>query len=228
MNRATDGMAEAKRALRRAMRARRDASSTDENHRADLVIAEQVLALRLEPRDRPIAIYMARPGEVDTRPMIDEWRSQGRSLALPAWHPDAATYRLAGFGPGTALRTGRLGIPEPAHPEAIGDAGCAAIIVPGLAFDRTGARLGQGGGHYDRMLAATRGLRIGVAFAWQLVDAVPATSRDIRVDLVVHDGGIVAPEDAASRRPPNLFPTNRTLNIHNGDVPAASSLERRN
>jgi 5-formyltetrahydrofolate cyclo-ligase len=85
-----------------------------------------------------------------------------------------------------ALVRGRYGIPappdaRPAVPLAAGD----VIVVPALALDAAGRRLGRGGGHYDRALAAVSGpLLVGVGYDWQLVGEVPAGPEDRRVDMV--------------------------------------------
>ncbi len=93
-----------------------------------------------------------------------------------------------------ALVTGACGAREPVADAATrlapGDADM--ILVPGLAFDRAGRRLGRGGGYYDRLLAdpALRARRVGVCFACQFVDAVPVEGHDARVDCVVTERGI--------------------------------------
>ena len=65
------------------------------------------------------------------------------------------------------------------------------ILVPGLAFDKSGARLGRGRGFYDRFLAGITGFRVGVCFDWQLVESVPVEAHDIRMDAVVTPSQII-------------------------------------
>jgi 5-formyltetrahydrofolate cyclo-ligase len=101
---------------------------------------------------------------------------------------------LARLAPAAALAPGRHGIPEPVapdwtHPEII-----ELAIIPGLAFDRRGDRLGHGAGHYDRLLAQAplkSALKIGLAFAFQLREFVPATARDVAMDGVVTEAEII-------------------------------------
>ncbi|MCA9516375.1 MAG: hypothetical protein KC635_15645 [Myxococcales bacterium] len=75
-------------------------------------------------------------------------------------------------------------------------AALAALVVPGLAFDAAGGRLGQGGGFYDRLLGglATRPRLVGLAFAAQVVPSVPREAHDVLMDTVVTEGGPLAQE----------------------------------
>lgn len=98
------------------------------------------------------------------------------------------------------LTTGRFGIREPdpdAAVQVLPDEG-DTILVPGLAFDRRGGRLGRGGGFYDRFLERwPNAFRVGVAFSSQLIESVPCEAHDVRVDAVVTEDGWI---DARSNR----------------------------
>jgi 5-formyltetrahydrofolate cyclo-ligase len=111
----------------------------------------------------------------------------GHACSLPeVAGPDKALVFRA-WKPGDRLLTGRLGEPKPdsAAPELFPD----VLLVPLLSFDRDGFRLGYGGGHYDRTLAALRNadgiLAVGLAYAAQEVDTVPRDGHDARLDWVV-------------------------------------------
>jgi 5-formyltetrahydrofolate cyclo-ligase len=97
------------------------------------------------------------------------------------------------------LQPGYRGIPEPTGP-VVDLAVIECAIVPGVAFDLDGGRLGRGGGHYDRLLAAlpTTCLRIGLAFSCQIVPRVPMDTHDQAVDVVVSDR---AYHETGARRP---------------------------
>ena len=88
----------------------------------------------------------------------------------------------------TAWRPGPLGVPEPRRADWVDLDAVDVIILPGVAFDPQGGRLGHGGGHIDRLLAggAGQGLyKIGLAFACQFVDRVPCDAHDVHMDLVI-------------------------------------------
>jgi 5-formyltetrahydrofolate cyclo-ligase len=99
-----------------------------------------------------------------------------RALALHLAAPDA-------------LRPGHFGIAEPpADAKTIAPEELDWIVLPGLAFDRAGGRVGFGKGYYDALCAlAPRALRIGVAYPWQVVPEVPAAPHDQRLDLIIAD-----------------------------------------
>jgi len=96
----------------------------------------------------------------------------------------------------TTAEVGAFGIPEPRDDAARlfepGMAGRTAVIVPGLAFDARGGRLGRGGGYYDRFLGRAsmqRAIKIGVCWELQLIEAVPTESHDVVMDWVCHERG---------------------------------------
>jgi len=140
-----------------------------------------------------VAMYKAIPGELDTDALARRAWSEGKVVLLPAVVDRGLVFRR--WREGDALVRGGLGVraPSPARPVVpIGEA--SLVFVPGLAFDRRGGRLGRGAGYYDRALAglgasAASTPVVGLGFALQLVDDVPMTPLDVRLDAVVTDEG---------------------------------------
>ncbi|WP_344466418.1 5-formyltetrahydrofolate cyclo-ligase [Kitasatospora kazusensis] len=146
---------------------------------------------------RTVAAYVSVGSEPGTRPLLDALRERGVRVLLPVLLPDNdldwAEYRGAGelapAGRGLLEPTGpRLG------PEAV--TGAALVLLPGLAVDRRGLRLGRGGGSYDRVLArlAAAGARPVLAtllYPHELLDAVPAEPHDLPVDAAVTPSGVI-------------------------------------
>ena len=145
------------------------------------------------PRARRIALYAALPDEVPTRPLFDALRELHASLLFPRVEREIALV-FASVAEWSDLRPGRYGVLEPpASAAAIEPAEGDLVLVPGVAFDRTGNRLGRGLGFYDRAFpgAAPRPpLLIGVAYAIQLLDAVPHGDLDRRMDAVVTESAL--------------------------------------
>jgi 5-formyltetrahydrofolate cyclo-ligase len=138
---------------------------------------------------RHVAAYLSLPEEIDTAPLIALLRRQRCVLYVPKL---AGAGRLRFMRLDTAMRRNRYGIAEPVaggRPPRLD-----LIVLPLVAFDEAGRRLGMGGGYYDRLLARPRPwrrpLRIGLAFAAQQVAAVPANARDARLDAVVTERGL--------------------------------------
>lgn len=116
----------------------------------------------------------------------------GWDVALPRTEAGGlAFHRVTDF---STLAKGRLGAREPAGGEVIAPSAANVILVPGVAFDRDGARLGRGGGYYDRLLASVpaSARRIGVCFACQIVERVPVEPHDVALDEIVTEDGWVA------------------------------------
>lgn len=146
-----------------------------------------------------VALLRARPGTIVASylPMVDEAdpgrltaaaASQGHPVALPHVTDRQAPMRFLRWSPGEPVETGRYGLRQPRAdaPELSPD----IILTPLVAFDRQGARLGQGAGYYDRAFAAEpAALRIGVAWAMQQVEALPVDPWDISLHAVITEQG---------------------------------------
>jgi 5-formyltetrahydrofolate cyclo-ligase len=177
----------AKPSVRQAALSRRDEMPEAARRTASVEIARGALALITERGSAlTVALYAAKGSEVDTGELATALTGAGHHVVYPRVDRLA---RVLEFHVASAseLTPGRFGLREPTAslPRAALDA-IDVFIVPGLAFDRTGGRIGWGRGHYDATLAAApNALRVGVAFARQLVEQVPHDVHDIRLHAVV-------------------------------------------
>lgn len=180
-----------KESLRERMRAVRAGLSDDlraEHHRA---MAAELLTLAEARSASYVGIYAATGSEADPSSFIEEWQGRGGRFAWPRVQGDELRFHLS-EGEG-ALNPGFRGIHEPSDssPESALET-LDLLIVPGLAFDQEGRRLGAGGGFYDQLLSAPlRPFTVGLAYACQLVDDIPWAPHDQRVDCVLTENGIV-------------------------------------
>lgn len=142
---------------------------------------------------RTVALYAAIRGEVGTDRIRDGYLAGGTHLFYPRVAPDGKLSFFPHRG-GDGWEWGRFGIREPiVEPGEAGTRdGFDLVVVPGMAFDPAGRRLGKGYGYYDRFLAELAGRvdTVGLAFSWQLVPEVPAEPWDVPVDVVVTDEGV--------------------------------------
>ncbi len=128
-----------------------------------------------------VAGFWPLPGEIDTRPLLQALAARGNPVCLPQTPPRGQPLRFHAWQPGAPLLPGRFGTVGPDGPALVPE----VVLVPLLAFDRTGARLGYGGGYYDRTLAALPGRpAIGCAFAAQEVSRVPVEPTDRRLQAI--------------------------------------------
>ena len=171
---------------------RRDA--LDDRERRSAAICALVAASPSYVAARAIHCYLPMRSEVDTRPLIADALARGKRVAVPIVVPKAADLAhawLESLNPG-ALTPGVFGTfnPRDLRPAAPGEWDLA--IVPLLAFDRRGYRLGYGKGYYDRLLATCPVTTIGVGFTDQEVDALPIEAHDIALDWIITEREIIA------------------------------------
>ncbi len=150
-------------------------------------LAEHVLA-RCPPRPGEVwAGFWPMGSEIDIRPLLHELAARV-SVCLPVTPPRGHPLTFRRWRPGDALTPGPLGTQQPVGDPVIP----GVLLVPLLAWDQAGRRLGYGGGYYDRTIAAARGIRtIGCAFAAQEVDIVPTDPHDARLDAIATERGVV-------------------------------------
>ena len=159
----------------------------DDRERRSTAISALVLASPSYAAARAIHCYLPMRSEVDTRPLIADALAHGKRVAVPIVVPKAAELAHAWLDSlaADALTPGAFGTfnPRDLRPAAPGD--WELVIVPLLAFDRRGYRLGYGKGYYDRLLAGSPITSIGVAFAAQEIDMLPAEAHDIALDWII-------------------------------------------
>jgi 5-formyltetrahydrofolate cyclo-ligase len=126
--------------------------------------------------------------EIDIRPLLLALHQRGHQIALPVTPRRGEALTFRGWQPGDAMVPERFGTMRPVGEILVPD----MLLIPLLAFDSFGCRLGYGGGFYDRTLVGLPGrFRLGCAFAAQQVDAVPVGPYDIRLDAVATERGII-------------------------------------
>lgn len=134
-----------------------------------------------------ILFFAPLPDELDLWPVLEETLAEGKVVALPCFDADNQFYKPRRINNlHVELVSGRFGIREPApHCIEIPLDDVDLVLVPGVAFDLRGHRLGRGQGFYDRLLANFSGKKIGIAFDEQLVDTIPVEKQDVRMDCIL-------------------------------------------
>lgn len=180
-----------KQRLRAAMRARRMAIPLASREAGAMCLARQGLACLEQAPAGCLSGYLAIAGELDPLTLMERCRAAGAALALPVVVGKGAPLVFRAWTSGDPLAGRAWGIREPIEsaPELVPD----LLLVPLLAVDRAGWRLGYGGGFYDRTIRALRAWKpivaIGIAFDEQIVDAVPHSVYDERLDWVLTPSG---------------------------------------
>jgi len=169
-----------------------DHQPPDQRQAAGLAVAERGLPVEVVP-GTVVSGFSPMKSEISPLPLLRRLADAGASLALPAVTGRGQPLVMRAWSFGAPLVPGVWGIREP--PADAPELNPDILIVPLLAFDRRGYRLGYGGGYYDRTIARLRTMKpviaVGIAFSAQQIEEVPTTPRDERLDLVLTEGGII-------------------------------------
>lgn len=152
-------------------------------------LGERALGLPELAAPKVVAAFVAIRGEVNLAPMLAELRARGATIALPRVDREAQAIVLHAHAHGDPLEESGFGVPEPAPdapPVALGEVDL--VLVPGLAFDPRGYRIGYGKGYYDQLLPTLpNAFRLAVGYDFQLVAEVPELPHDVPVNAIVTD-----------------------------------------
>ncbi|MEO6471003.1 MAG: 5-formyltetrahydrofolate cyclo-ligase, partial [Aeromicrobium sp.] len=171
--------------------ARRRSLDAGERELAAEAIAAHVMAQPVINSSSRIAVYVSMPSEPGTGPAIDGLMARGIEVIVPVSLADG-TLDWVIYSPDAKQVTTSLGIAEPEGERLGGDALLTAglVIVPALAVDARGHRLGRGAGYYDRALAGTPALRCALLFAGEIVEELPHEPHDVPVNMVITPTGL--------------------------------------
>lgn len=172
------------------MRARCLAVDSETARRAGQAVAGHLAASAEYGRCRSIVAYAELPGELPLGGVVERARADGKAVLWPRLRPDGGL-DFAPCARVEELVAGRYGVREPPLATPAVSAGPdVLLLVPGLAFDAAGGRVGRGGGAWDRALAESRGaIALGVGYGFQVVSAVPREAHDRSVDALLTERG---------------------------------------
>ena len=185
----------AKAALRKAMAARRRGLDPARARMDSEASVQAILELQAFRTARVVCCYLATPGEVETDAILACAWAGGKTVLVPVFASERGDYGLCELAADTPLATGAWGIREPVVRRWLPAASVDLAVVPGVAFDASGGRLGRGRGYYDRLLLSVRPdtVKVGLAFAFQIVASVPAGEHDVRMDVVAAGSVVYRP-----------------------------------
>lgn len=157
-------------------------------------ILRQLLAMPIFRKAIRVAAYLSLPTELPMGGLIRFCYGQGQSVSVPAWRQAEHDYAFAALDPAAHLTLGPMRVMEPEAKRWTPTESVDVFLVPGLAFDARGGRLGRGKGFYDRLLGSARpdSIRIGICCEWQVVPAVPTDAHDVRMDVIVTESRCIA------------------------------------
>ena len=182
--------------IRKQLLSLRNSLSTEEMKTSSGEIVDRLMRIEEIRNASTLMAFLSFGSEVDLDELIRwGWREE-KQVVVPFCRPESremTACRIDGFD---ELETGHYGIREPKEgllrPVEGGE--IEAILVPAVAFDRRGYRVGYGGGYYDRFLpAAPQAAKIGVAFSSQIIEKIPVDAHDLPVDMIVTESEVIVP-----------------------------------
>lgn len=179
--------------IREMARKRRDSLAASDVEAKSKEIALKLMALEEYGKAKAVMFYAAKGSEVQTKELIKAALKEGRKVLLPITNTAAGELEAAEIRDYSSdLKPGAFGIMEPKRKSSVDDEKIDAVIVPGLAFDIEGHRLGYGLGYYDKLLhRLANAARIGLAYGFQVLEKLPRESHDERMGIIVTESGVI-------------------------------------
>lgn len=195
---------ELKKAMRREMKAALADMHDQERHEASVRACHRLAELDAFTHAAMVMLYMPLVTEIDVTPLALRAFQQGKTVCVPRmdWHRDSIVPVEVSTFDDRLMNVDDHGVRVPKDGRAVSPAMIDLVVVPGVAFDARGNRLGRGGGHYDRFLSRLRDAtrKVAIAFDGQIVDEVPTHAHDVPVDIVVTDRRVTHRAPTSSRR----------------------------
>lgn len=186
-------MTTVKQQIRETIREKRDAMAKEEVERKSGAIAKKLEATVEYREAKTVLFYAAKGNEVQTKKLINDALKSGKKVLLPITNTAAGELGVAEIRDYSSdLKPGAFGIMEPKQRSAVEEEEIDVVIVPGVAFDKDGHRLGYGLGYYDKLLhRLTKAAEIGLAYDFQVVEKLPRESHDRPTDMIVTESRVI-------------------------------------
>jgi 5-formyltetrahydrofolate cyclo-ligase len=189
----TVSLREEKRKLRQEILARREAIPAAERLEKSQKITQRLLTWPAYQHTRIVLLYAGVRSEVATEELVKKSLAAGKQVLMPRCLPETRQLLLVPISAWEELKPSFYGLLEPPPPAEFNPVQPDLIVVPGVAFDLCGYRLGYGGGYYDRLLwCLNRTTTVGLAFEAQIVPQVPRETHDVPLDFVVTESRVIA------------------------------------
>ncbi len=186
-------MAKMKELLRMQNLQKRNSLNAGEIEQKSTVIQARLFSLSEFKRAKTILCYAGVKSEVQTKKMIMDAMALGKIIAVPKSDFEKKTMKAVQIGSLADLEETKFGLFEPKNGKEIPAEEFDLIIVPGIAFDLQGTRLGYGGGFFDKFLQKTKktAVKIGLAFETNIEEKIPSASHDVKMDKIISETGII-------------------------------------
>ncbi|MBN1898088.1 MAG: 5-formyltetrahydrofolate cyclo-ligase [Spirochaetes bacterium] len=183
-------MKDQKQLLRKEIKVRMEKLSKRERIEKEHQIYRNLFAMAKFKKSVHILSYVSFKNEVDTKYIIQRSIEEGKKVYVPRVDEDTNELKICALSSFKELKKGYRGIPEPIN-EPVEKEKFDLILVPGLAFDPNGFRLGRGEGYFDKYLDKVKGFKVGLGFFLQIVEKIPVEGHDIKMNMIITEKGFI-------------------------------------
>lgn len=181
--------------LRKSILNKRSALEKSFVKRQSRTVAGKLLAEIKKLSPARVLIYLSFENEVATFELARWLLNENIDVLVPRYFEDTSDYKLVRLQNLTKLELGPLGIPQPKSAEVVSPESINVAILPGVAFDKGGVRLGYGMGVFDRLLKKSHAYKIGLAYDFQVVKKLPKRKHDLVLDMIVTEKRVIRMKD---------------------------------
>ena len=179
-----------KNQIREQNKSKRRAMSKDEAREKSKAAARAFTECEIYKNAKQIMVYLPLGNETDTRDVVLAAFRDGKSLVLPVTDTKTGIITPCIYEKDTELIKGEFSVSEPESIVPADMSKTDVVLVPGIAFDKSGNRVGFGKGCYDRLLKDTTAVKVGFCYDFQICDEIPACDHDVKMDFLVTENGI--------------------------------------
>ena len=166
-------------------------------------IAKNILSLALSEQADTVLLFYPIKNEPDLRELVNKLNAENISVGFPISVEETVALDFRAVSDISDMREGAYGIPEPQmNAPTVSVSERSICVVPALAFDLYGGRLGYGKGYYDRYLARFSGKSVGAVYSRFVTDRLPTDGYDLCVDVIITEGGVILPDEVNKRAVP--------------------------
>ncbi len=177
-----------KNEIRNQNKIKRLEMTTQEVHKKSRAAAKEFLQSTIYKNALTIMLYMPIQNETDTEKIIKTALKDGKKIVFPVTKKEIIPYYAS---IDTEFKKGKFGVNEPNCTLVASPSEIDVIIVPGIAFDKTGARVGFGKGYYDMFLPKTNAVKVGLCYEFQLYDKIQTAEHDVKMNFIVTENGLI-------------------------------------
>lgn len=177
--------------LRKEIKEKRKALTADEVRYASEIICNSLWDMDAFIESKTVMVYLSSFNEVSTMAITKKLLSLGKRVVVPISDTSTETLILSYIEDMSSLSKGAYGVLEPTSIKNANASDIECVLVPGIAFDVRGNRMGFGKGYYDKLLAQTSAVKIGLCYDFQLVDNIAVEAHDVPMDIIITEKQIL-------------------------------------